>query len=48
MVHHRDFKAIDATDAWRNPYRMEINSHSDIYEPETVEMLKRQLRLGEK
>jgi hypothetical protein len=48
LVHHRDFKAIDATDAWRNSYRMEINSHSDIYEPETVEMLKRQLRLGEK
>jgi hypothetical protein len=47
LVRHPDFKAIDATDAWRNPYHMEINNHSDIYEPETVEMVRRQLRLGQ-
>jgi hypothetical protein len=48
LVHHPDFKAIDATDAWRNPYQMVINNHGDIYEKETVQMLKRQLRLGGK
>jgi hypothetical protein len=44
LVRHPDFKAIDATDAWRNPYGIEINSHSDIYEPAAVQMLYRQWR----
>ncbi|MBL0059329.1 MAG: alpha/beta hydrolase [Elusimicrobia bacterium] len=48
LVRHPDFKAINATDARRNPYGIEINSHSDIYEPEAVEMLYRQWRLGQK
>ena len=48
LVHHPDFKAIDATDAWRNPYQMVIKNHGDIYEKETVQMLRRQLRLGGK
>ncbi|MBL0058272.1 MAG: RHS repeat protein [Elusimicrobia bacterium] len=48
VVRHPDFKAIDATDAWRNPYGIGINNHGDIYEDKTVDMLRRQLRLGRK
>ena len=44
QVNHPDFKAIDATDAWRNRYGMEINSHSDIYGPATIRMLVDQRR----
>ena len=47
-VRHPDFKAIDASDSWRNPYRMQIDKHGDIFERETVTMLVRQLSSGEK
>ena len=43
-VNHPDFTAIDATKASRNSYGIEVNNHSDIFEPETVKMLIERLR----
>lgn len=43
-VNHPDFKAIDATKASRNQYGIRIDSHSDIYERETIRMMIEQLR----
>ncbi|MCG3206391.1 MAG: hypothetical protein KCHDKBKB_03127 [Elusimicrobia bacterium] len=43
-VQHPDFTAIDATKASNNPYGIEVNNHSDIYEPKMIEMLIDRLR----
>ena len=39
FVNHPNFTAIDATKGSLNKWGMEVNSHGDIYEPETIKML---------